>query len=175
MNNNDTEGWNLMTPKHTIGLEMQLPEGKLPGFYAQIVKGIAERAPLLDRYKELLIFDSEAHLPPVIALLEHYRVPFDRCELIMAPPQGVEAGELYDDYAIVTRNENVFFDLSLTALFALDATRPEAEPAPALLQLQEHLIGQFANEGRTVYLIDRQLTPLADKIASAYRCNVVWL
>lgn len=153
---------------------MRLTEGKLPGFYAQIDKGIAERAPLTDRYKELLIFESEAHLPPVMDLLDQYRVLFDRCELIMLHSEQVEAGELFEDYAIVTRNENIFFDLALTAAFTLNASKPEAETAPALMQLQEHLIGQFTNEGQTFFLIDRQLAQLADKIAEAYRCSVEW-
>ncbi|QJD83617.1 hypothetical protein [Cohnella herbarum] len=160
--------------KRMIGLEMRLSEGKLPGFYTRIVKEIAGLTPLTDQYEELLIFESEAHLPPVMDLLDHYRVLFDRCELIMLPSEQVEAGDLFDDYAIVTGNENVIFDLALTAPFTLDASKPEAESAPALMQLQEHLIGRFTNEGKTFLLIDRQLALLADRIAEAYRCSVEW-
>ncbi|QMV40400.1 hypothetical protein [Cohnella cholangitidis] len=158
--------------KKMIGLDMQLPAGKLPGYYAQIVKGIAERAPLTDRYKELLIFND---LPAVIELLDHYKVVAERCELLWLPTDGVAPGELYEDYAIVTRNDNIFVDLALTALFALDAAKPDAEPAPALLQLEEHLIGEIRNEEQTIYMMDRQLTLLADRIATAYKCEIVWL
>ncbi len=163
-----------MNPQRMIGLDMQLPAGKIPGFYAQIVKGIAERAPLFDRFKELLIFDSEEHLPPVLDLLKHYKVYSERCELLLLPQEGLEQGDLYEDYAIVTLNENVYADLALTALFTLNKTKPEAEPAPALLQLKEHLIGTLSIGGDSVYMIDRQLTELAERIASAYECSVTW-
>jgi hypothetical protein len=163
-----------MSLKRLFGLEMNLPDGKIPGFYAQIVKGIAERAPLFDRYKELLIFDSEDHLPAVLQLLEHYRVTSERCDLLLIPPEGFGQGDLYEDYAIVTRNDNLFVDLALTALFTLDAAKPDAEPAPALQQLKEHLIGQWVKDGITLYFIDRQLTELAERIALAYGCKVEW-
>jgi len=161
--------------KKMIGLDMQLPAGKLPGYYAQIVKGIAERAPLTDRYKELLIFESENDLPAVIELLDRYKVAAERCELLWLPNDGVAPGELYEDYAIVTRNDNIYVDLALTALFALDAAKPDAEPAPALLQLEEHLIGEITYEEQTIYMMDRQLTLLADRIAIAYKCEINWL
>jgi hypothetical protein len=168
------KGWEIMDLKRMFGLDMNLPDGKLPGFYAQIIKGIADRAPLYDRYKELLIFDSEDHLPAVQQLLEHYRVTSERCDLQLIPPEGFEKGDLYEDYVIVTRNENLFVDLALTALFSLDAAKPGAEPAPALQQLKEHLIGQWMNDGVTLYLIDRQLMELAERIALAYVCSVKW-
>jgi hypothetical protein len=163
-----------MKLKRMYGLDMNLPDGKIPGFYAQIVKGIAERAPLFDRYKELLIFDSEDHLPTVHKFLEHYRVSSELCELLSIPSEGLEQGDLYEDYVIVTRNENIFVDLSLTALFSLNAAKPDAEPAPALEQLKEHLIGQWNNESITIYLMDRQLMELAERIAKAYGCSVEW-
>jgi hypothetical protein len=156
------------------GLDMHLPDGKIPGFYAQIVKGIADRAPLFDRYKELLIFESEEHLPPVLELLNKYKVTSERCELLLLPPEGLVQGDLYEDYAIVTRNENVYVDLALTALFSLNKAKPEAELAPALLQLKEHLIGTLSIDNAAVYLIDRQLTELAERIAVAYGCGVAW-
>jgi hypothetical protein len=168
------KGWEIMNLKRMFGLDMNLPEGKIPGFYAQIVKGIAERAPLFDRYKELLIFDSEDDLPAVLQLLEHYRVTSDRCDLLLIPHEGFRQGDLYEDYAIVTRNENLFMDLALTALFTLEAAKPDAEPAPALQQLKEHLIGQWKSDNVTIYFIDRQLTELAERIALAYRCTVEW-
>ncbi|WP_239617387.1 hypothetical protein [Cohnella mopanensis] len=163
-----------MVLKKVIGLDMQLPIGSSPAFYARIVKEIEEHAALLDRYEELWIVDSEAHLSAVIERLAPYRVAFERCELVWVASDRTEPGELYEDYAIVTGNGNIYFDLSLTALFGLSAAKPDAEPAPALLQLQEHLIGSFTSDGRTIYLIDRQLDSLADRIAKAYKCDIEW-
>lgn len=158
-----------------IGLDIQLPDGKIPGFYAQIVKGIAERATLFDRYKELLIFDSDQDLSSVIKLLEHYRVPSERCDLLLLPLEGLEQGDLFADYAISTRNENNLIDLALTAVFTLNALKPDAEPAPALMQLEEHLIGKILMDSVTLHLLDRQLTELAVKVAAAYGCQVEFL
>jgi hypothetical protein len=156
------------------GLDMHLPDGKLPGFYAQIVKGIAERAPLFDRHKELLIFDSPESYPAVEELLNHYRVPAERCELLVLPLEGMHPGDFYEDYVILTRAENVFADLTLTAVFSLTASKPDAEPAPALMQLKEHLVGSFTAGNETVHLIDRQLMELAERISQAYGCTVQW-
>ncbi|WP_372662993.1 hypothetical protein [Cohnella sp.] len=157
-----------------IGLDMHLPAGKLPGFYAQIIKGIAQNAPLYGRYKELLIFKSEDQIPQALKVLEHYRVPSERCDLLLLPPEGLEQDDLFDDYAIITRNENIFVDLALVALFTIHATKPDAEPAPALLQLKEHMIGNISSNNVTMHLIDRQLKELADRIAKAYSCDVEW-
>lgn len=167
-----------MKLKQMYGLDMQLPVGKLPGFYAQIIKGIAQDAPLFDRCKELLIFDSEDHIPAAVKVLEQYRVPSDRCNLLLIPSDGIEQDDLFDDYVIITLNENTFVDLALVALFAIHATKPDAEPAPALLQLKEHLVGHIGpNEvtNETFHIIDRQLTELADRIAKAYNCELQWL
>jgi hypothetical protein len=163
-----------MNIERKYGLDIHLPDGKIPGFYAQIVKGIADRATLFDRYKELLIFDSEDHLPPVIMLLDHYKVAAERCELLLIPSEGLEQGALYEDYAIVTRNENIFVDLSLVALFSIHTAKPDAEPAPALLQLHEHLIGSLLKNNLAIHLLDRQLMELAERISKAYGCFVEW-
>jgi hypothetical protein len=163
-----------------IGLDMHLPEGKLPGYYAQIVKGIAERAPLFDRHKELLVFDSEEHLPAVLELLSHYKVSHDRCSLLLVPSKGWVKGSLFEDYAIETRSDNLLFDLAQTAVFSMAKAKPDAEPAPALLQLDEHLIGQLNIEhdiedaGAMLIFMDRQLMELAERICRAYGCSVRW-
>jgi hypothetical protein len=155
-----------MNLERKVGLDMELPDGKIPGFYAQIVKGIAQHASL---------FDSNQDLTAVIKLLEHYRVPFERCELLLLPSEGLEQGHLFADYAIITRNENNFIDLTLTAVFILNASKPDAEPAPALMQLEEHLIGKIVKDSVTIHLLDRQLTELAERVATAYGCQVNWL
>lgn len=171
-----TKGMNKpMKLEHKYGLDMQLPNGKMPGFYAQIIKGLAHKAPLYDRYKELLIFEKEDHLPEAQKLLDQYRVPSERCDLLLLPSEGLELEPLSEDYVIVTRNENTFVDLATVALFTIHATKPEAESAPALLQLEEHLMGSLCSNNVRLQLIDRQLTELAERIAKAYNCEVQWL
>lgn len=171
----------MITQKY--GLDMTLPEGKLPGFYAQIVKGIADKAPLFDRHKELLVFEEERFLPPVEQLLDHYKVSYAECQLlhISSGSENLKKGPLYEDYAIETRSGNVFADDSIVAAFRLHGKKPESEMAPALMQLEEHSIATIAadpngaSSGDDWHLIDRQLRQLAEKIAAAYRCEVEWL
>jgi hypothetical protein len=157
------------------GIDMQLPAGKLPGFYAQIVKGIADRSPLFDRHKELLIFGSPEDFPPVLELLAHYKVGAESCELLMVPPEGISRHDRFEDFAVVTREGNIFFDLTYTAAFRLTDERPGAEPAPALIQLEEHIMAEVTEDGLTWRIIERQLSELADKVALAYHCGIEWL
>jgi hypothetical protein len=152
---------------------MHLPDGKLPGYYAQIVKGIADKVSLFDRYRELLVLEKEQDMAPVLELLRHYNATWDECELILLPELGVEPGGLYADYIFETRSGRLFADMALTSAFRLTKTKPEAEYAPALQQLEEHLIATV-QENETWYLIDRQLSELADRIAVAYNCGTAW-
>ncbi|TJY43393.1 hypothetical protein E5161_05755 [Cohnella pontilimi] len=157
------------------GLDMHLPENKLPGFYAQIVKGIAERAELFDRHRELLIFDSPAAYPPVFEMLAHYKVEAEPCELLMFSEESVcfRSGR-FEDFAFATRAGNVYVDLAYTAVFRLTEARPGAESAPALLQLEEHRIADVCEDGQTWHLIESQLAELAERVARAYGCGVEW-
>ncbi|MCC3372837.1 hypothetical protein [Cohnella sp. REN36] len=158
------------------GIEMRLPEGKLPGYYAQIVKGIAERTVLFDRRKELLVLDDPASVPGVTDLLAHYRVPADPVPLLLLPAAGVRPGPDYADYAIETSEGRVYLDLGQAALFRLARQGPAAEPAPALLQLDEHLIVSMAgDDGDEWHALPRPLTELADRVARIYGCEAVWL
>ena len=154
------------------GLDMLLPEGKLPGFYAQIVKGIAARAPLFDRVKELLVFADAGHLSAVRELLDHYKVAAEPVDLLLLPETGVEPGALYADYAIESASGNVYVDLAYAFAFRLTPARPDAEPDPALRQLEEHLIATVDHSEERWLLVDRSLDELAERIAAAYGCAV---
>jgi hypothetical protein len=169
----EKEAFVLLVRKYA--LDMLLPEGKLPGFYAQIVKGIAEQAPLFDRHKELLVFDSEEQRVAATAFLAHYKVDSERSELLLLPAEGIVPGDLYGDYAIETRSERVFVDARHAAPFRITAARPDAEREPALLQLDEHRIVTVGKGDDAIYFIDRQLTELAEGIARAYGCSAEWL
>lgn len=163
-----------MNIQRLIGLEMQVPHNFHPEIAAKMLKQIEQRVPLFDRYMDLLIIESEHHIAAITEVLEHYRVDADTCELVLLPSAEIEKGELYEDYAILTPNDHIFFDLSLTALFSLHAEKLDAEPAPALLQLEENLIGHIKNDNLNIYLIDRQLVDLAVKVAQVYSCTLKW-
>jgi len=107
-------------------------------------------------------------------LLESDQIEVERCELLQLPPDLLEKGELYEDYVFMTDSNHIVVDLALTALFSLNAIKPSAEPAPALLQLTEHLIGSVRQHEQVIHLLDRQLTELAERIARAYGCEALW-
>ncbi|WP_276355947.1 hypothetical protein [Cohnella caldifontis] len=156
------------------GLEMRLPQGKLPGFYAQIVKGIAERAELFDRHKELLVLNSGEDADAVEEFLRRYGVEAEACALLAAPAASVSGSGRLEDFAVAAREGHVLFDLAYVAAFRLTEERPEAESAPALMQLAEHVIAEIRKDGEVWHVIERQLRELAERVARAYGCEARW-
>lgn len=133
---------------------------------------------IADRCGELLVFADESAFSSALALLGSRGYAPEPCELLRLPASQdcrFEQASIYEDYAIVSDGGRVYFDLSLVSVFALNAAKPEAEPAPALLQLEEHLIGTLSLPEGCRHLIDRQLAPLADRVARAYGCATRWL
>lgn len=127
----------------------------------------------VDRAEEILLFESPESASEAAAFLERHDADYEKLELLQLSPMAsnhFKAGALYEDYAIDARSGNVYFDLNLVSAFSLTATKPDAEPAPALLQLEEHLIGTLVAAEGSLHLIDRQLTPLAERVARAYGC-----
>lgn len=124
-----------------------------------------------DRTDELLVFDDERQRLAAERLLAASRIETHLCELLLCETGSFEPGPLCADYEIVTRRRRTLFDLAYVAPFALLRDRRHAETEPALLQLEEHLIGVIAGPEDRVLLIDRQLFELAERIAAAYGCR----
>ncbi|PYI54603.1 hypothetical protein [Paenibacillus flagellatus] len=153
------------------GVEMRLPEGKRPGYYAQFVKALAAKARLADRDKEMLITGDEANREAVKRLLEEYRFEYEEFDLL-ALPETAETTPLFDDYGFVSVSERAYLYARLCAVFRFaDAESPEAR-ANATAQMEEHLIARFADGNETSYAVDRTLAELMHGIAKAYRCRV---
>lgn len=154
---------------------MQLPEGKLPGFYAQIVKGIASKVQLFDRDKELLVLDNEKDKEAVASVLEHYATSYEELPLLLLPA-GARLYPLFEDYGFTSRSERSFLYAEQASLFQLENNSPEGEPAQALAQMEEHLLARCEQPGLgLVYAVDSQLVELMDGIAKAYGCKTIWL
>ncbi|WP_409341279.1 hypothetical protein [Paenibacillus sp. MBLB4367] len=155
-----------------IGLMMDMPDDKQPGFYAQIVKGLAGKAELFDRDKELLIVNDEAERDAVLEVLNHYKVQAEQMTLFLLPADA----ELYDtfsDYGFESRSENSYLYGKLVHLFSFDPHFGEgAEPAQALLQFDEHLIARFTESGTEYFAVDAQQIELMAGIAKAYKCSI---
>ncbi|WP_027088329.1 hypothetical protein [Cohnella panacarvi] len=144
---------------------------------ADVMTEIVRLAKPSDRAEEILMFESPEIASEAADFLHRREVDYEKLELLRISPMAsarFKAGALYADYAIHARSGNVYFDLHLVAAFQITATKPVAEPAPALLQLEEHLIGTLSSAQGSVHLIDRQLASLADRVVQAYGCAAAW-
>ncbi|GAA4858043.1 hypothetical protein GCM10023310_41510 [Paenibacillus vulneris] len=160
-----------MKPIRKYGLSMELPEGKLPGFYAQIIKALAEKSPPFDRDKELLIFSTPGDREHAYGIMKQYKIPFDELDLLLLPePASPEPA--FTDYGFVSRSGHAYVYQDNVCLFTLEAEDPLAEPAPARQQMEEHLLAVCEDGKNTLFITDCQSDELMSGIARAYRCTV---
>jgi hypothetical protein len=157
---------------HKIALLLDMPEGKLPGFYAQIVKGLAQRVTLFDRDKELLVLNTIQDRDAVIELLEHYHILFEELPLLLLPSDS-DLYPLFTDYGFTSRAERHYLYNHLVSVFSFaERLAPQPDPENALLQMNEHLIAEFLINNVTYYAVDSQLNELMERIALAYNCSI---
>jgi len=64
---------------------MQLPDGKLPGFYAQVIKALATKAHVFDRQKEILIIENMTELTPIDQILNQYNIEYEIVPVVHLP------------------------------------------------------------------------------------------
>ncbi|WJH33065.1 hypothetical protein N6H14_23125 [Paenibacillus sp. CC-CFT747] len=152
---------------------MDMPEGKQPGFYAQVVKGLAGKVALLDRDKELLILEKDEDRGSVLEVLNHYKIAHEDIPLYWLPDNATVSG-LFEDYGFVTRSDNRFLYAKLIVVFRFaDELPTEAEPDQAVLQMEEHLIARWNRDGLEYFAADQQQAELMEGIARAYKCSLV--
>ena len=160
-----------MKPILKYGLCMELPYGKQPGFYAQIIKALAAKAPLFDRDKELLIFSEPQEREAAYDIMAQYKIPYENLELLMLPV-NILTEPAFDDYGFVSRSEHSYVYKDNVTLFTLVPDHSEAEPALARLQIDEHLLASYKSEENTIYITDSQSDELMKGIARAYHCTI---
>ncbi|HZG88286.1 hypothetical protein [Paenibacillus sp.] len=158
-----------------FGLLMELPEGKRAGFYAQIVKALAEAANVADRDKELIVVDSEEERGRVAAVLEKYRVAWEPLELISLP-EGTELDEAAEDVGFVGRSGGAYLYADRVARFRLPRMQPAgADIAPAMLQLEEFIRFAYDDGGQRVYCAEPHLREAVEGVAKRYGAAVEFL
>jgi hypothetical protein len=158
-----------MEPK--IGLMMDLPDGKLPGFYAQIVKALAGKVELFDRDKEMLIVSNETQKLAALEVMAHYNIETNLMELRLLPDDA-ELTDLFSDYGFTSRAEHNYLYDKLVVPFRFTLDSPGEDVDQAALQIEEHLLALYKNQERDVYVVDRQYEELMQGIAKAYRCRI---
>jgi hypothetical protein len=148
---------------------MNLPHGKVPGYYAQVVKALAKQS-LFDRDKELLIVSSFEEFHEIAAVLERYSITYDTLMLYHLPANTVQ-GPLFDTCGFQSRQEHHYVFQDASSLFTLSAG---PDTGQALLQMEEHLVAAYTIEGRSHFVAETQSRTLIEGIAQAYRVTVQW-
>ena len=93
-----------------IGLMMDLPDGKIPGFYAQIVKALAGKVELFDRDKEMLIVSNEEQQRAALEVMAHFNIETTIMDLRLLGDDA-ELTDLFSDYGFTSRAEhNYLYD-----------------------------------------------------------------
>ncbi|WP_028549258.1 hypothetical protein [Paenibacillus sp. UNC451MF] len=163
-----------MKPIHKYGLCMELPDGKVPGFYAQLIKALAAKAPLFDRDKELLIFSEPNEREAAYGIMAQYKIPYEELDILLLP-ESVQIEPTFDDYGFVSRSEQTYVYKDKVSMYTLIADDVSAEPALALLQMEEHLLARYRDNDNTIYITDLHSDELMARIARAYQCSVHFL
>lgn len=157
------------------GLMMNLPEGKLPGFYAQVVKNVAAAATVFDRDKELLVVDSEKDRDDVAKVLEKMKIEWEPLPLLLLP-DSAETDGLFSDFGFVSKFENKYLYADRVSVFRFSTEQQaDAETAPAKLQLEEYVAVSFEENGETLYCIDKYSRETVEGVARRYRCELEFL
>lgn len=156
-----------------IGISMTLPDDKLPGFYAQIVKALASKTHLFDRDKEMLVLSTPEERDAALEIMRHYKIAAEELELLLLP-DNARTSPLFEDYGFTTRSDNRYLYGSLVFLFRLRSESSGAEPVQALQQLEEYVVASFEGEGEPnpVYAVDKQHDELIPRLAAAYGCTI---
>jgi len=163
-----------MTIKRLYGLEWTgaSPDGRER--FEEAARRLPEGDGADDTAGDMLVFASEDRAARALKFMSSFPEPVEWVELLRLGFETAVRGPLFEDYVFESRNGSRLVDLSATALFSLRAEKPGAEPAPALSQLEEHLIASLGGEGGPLFLIDRHLAELAERIARAFGCEVRW-
>lgn len=155
-----------------IGLMMDLPDGKIPGFYAQIVKALAGKVELFDRDKEMLIVSNEEQQRAALEVTSHFNIETTLMDLRLLGAEA-ELTDLFSDYGFTSRADYNYLYDKIVIPFRFAANSPAIEVDQAALQVEEHLIAQYKDDqNHDVYVVDRQLEELMHGIAKAYRCSI---
>ncbi len=166
--------WQDGTMKY--GLLMDLPEGKLAGFYARIVKAIADAATVFDRDKELIVVDDAEAQNRVAEVLAKGNIGWEPVRLWLLP-EGAELDARAEDFGFLSKFGNAYLYADRVDRFRFADPQPTgAELAPALLQLQEFIVyscGEGEALAKTHYT-ESHLRETIEGIVSRYGAAVVF-
>ena len=154
-----------------FSIELHLPDDKLPGYYAQIIKGIADIVTLVDRHKTLLFVGLMSDADAIETFVARYKVHCERGIWLQLDETWWIDNRTFTDYGVITRQGNRFLDAALTILIAIDGIDPDSELTQAMQQAEEHMLASSHANGRQLLAVDRHQAELIEGIARAYHCR----
>ncbi|GAB7387681.1 hypothetical protein BSNK01_15180 [Bacillaceae bacterium] len=156
---------------YRYGIELAAPKDKRPGYYAQIVKKISQTADVLDRDGNLLIVGSAEERNRLRDLFAAYGAAGETFDLMLVPADA-RCASAADDYGFVSSSRQLYMYADKIARFAFADDALNEDDRMALAQMREHILCEYRQNGRTFYIIDRELTPLIERIARVYHSHV---
>lgn len=163
-----------MMLRKMYGVEMEVPSGKLPGYYAQVVHKIGDQIEVFDRDGQLLIVSTENDRNSLVDILEKHLMAGEQFELWLLPPET--DAEAVGDYGFISMSGHVFLYTYLVDAFTFDPAFGSAQDRfAALQQMKEHIIHSLPEAtDEALHLIDKNHDELIAVIANAYQVKFVW-
>lgn len=163
-------------PKRMYGVELDVADGKMPGFYAQVVHKIGEAVRVLDRDQQLLIVASEEEQQTLLNILQARQMAGDPFELWLLPDSAANIDNI-TDYGFVSLSGHTYLFAHLVSFFRFAPQVGAAEDRwAATQQMNEYIITSWQKSGtERVYAAERNLRELLDGIARAYQVQLEWL
>jgi hypothetical protein len=157
------------------GIEMHLPEHKMPGYYSQIVKALASTVNIFDRDKQLVIVKTEKELKLVISIMEKYRLTYECIPLLLLPPNSSRDARA-DDYGFTSPMGNAYLYADLILLFKICHHEPfPIEIKHGIMQMEEFIVASFSQSDTNVYCIEAHLADTIRGIAMRYHVAIEFI
>ncbi|HZG55894.1 hypothetical protein [Paenibacillus sp.] len=158
-----------------FGVLMDLPEGKRAGYYAQIVKALADAVEVFDRDKELIVVDDAEAARRTAEVLEKYRVGWEPMRLWLLP-EGAALPASAAEYGFESKFGNAYLYADRVALFRVpNEQEAGAELAPALLQIEEFVLLVYVEGATKTYACEPHLRETVEGVARRYRVAVQFI
>jgi hypothetical protein len=157
------------------GVRMLLPEGKRAGFYAQIVKALAWAVDVYDRDKELIIVHTKVERNRVAEVLQKYKVDWEPMQLLLLP-EDAALDPRAEDYGFTSKFGNTYLYEEQAICYSFAGAQPaEADPASALLQMEEFILASFEADGVKTYCVEPHLRETIEGIARRYGVRLTFI
>ncbi|AKF94362.1 hypothetical protein NW801_02305 [Brevibacillus laterosporus] len=154
------------------GVEIEMPKGKLPGFYAQFVHKIGEQVKVIDRDKKLMIVSTEDDQQQLLQIAARYQAETE-CFSLWLLPEGVTSPRL-SDYGFISLHDRQYVYANLVSFFRFSANPLTHDHQEAYEQMEQYILVSFTAKDQTIYIVDTNHKELLDQLASRYKVILDW-